>query len=368
MARITGVASFVLVSIGLAPIVAAQAQAPVQQVAPGAPAAAPAPRGAGIPGFNDVVATVTVDGRTEKITKGEVITFMSHYPMPAEEEREGSYRTTVDSLVNTRLLMMYLARQRIVVTQEKVDEQIEQLKQELKKDGQDLGSALLQNGIAIDDVRKEYENRIRWSEFVKNKASDATLRKFVADHHDLFSGTALRASHILIKLDPTASEAEKEKARQKLAKIKKEIEGGTLTFAVAANKYSEDPANSGGAGGDLDYFSLTSGLVEEFTDVAFRLKKGVISDPVETPFGMHLITVTDRKEGKPVDFEQNKPYILNAYGSELQKSIVTAERKKATVDVKPMPKDLFPSQPATAPGGGSEKSKSAAPAGAAAPK
>jgi len=355
-----------LILVGLAPI-AARAQTQAQPVAPGAPGAAAAPRAPAIPGFNDVVATITVEGRTEKVTKGEVITFMSHYPMPDEEEREATYRQTVDALVNTRLLMMYLARQNLKVSPERVDEQIEQLKQELKKDGQDLASALLQNGISIDQVRKEYENRIRWAEFVKTRASDATLRKFVADHHDLFSGTAVRASHILIKLEPNATEAQKELARQKLAKIKKEIEGGTLSFAAAANKYSEDPANSGGAGGDLDFFSLTSGLVEEFTDVAFRLKKGVISDPVDTPFGIHLITVTERKEGKPVDFEANKPYILNAYGNELQKTIVTAERKKATVDVKPMPKDLFPAQPAATAAGAAEKAKPA-PAGAGAPQ
>ncbi len=365
MPRIIGFTSSVLILAGLAPIAAAQAQ----QAAPAAPAAAAAPaRGAGIPGFNDVLATVTNEGQTEKITKGDVITFMGHYPMPDEEDRDAAYRQTVDALVNTRLLMMYLARQNLKVSPERVEEQIEQLKQELKKDGQDLASALLQSGVSIDDVRKQYEDRIRWAEFVKNKASDATLRKFVADHHDLFSGTSIRASHILIKVEPNATEADKEKARQKLAKIKKEIEGGTLSFAAAANKYSEDPANSGGAGGDLDYFSLTTGLVEEFTDVAFRLKKGVISDPVDTPFGVHLIMVTERKEGKPVDFEQNKPYILNAYGNELQKTIVTAERKRAKIDVKPMPKDLFPAQPAAAPAAGAaEKSKPAA-AGGAAPK
>ena len=115
-----------------------------------------------------------------------------------------------------------------------------------------------------------------------------------------------------------------------------------MTFAQAANKYSEDPANAGGAGGDLDYFTLSSGFIPEFTDVAFRLKKGSVSEPVETIYGYHLIQVTDRKEGRPVDFEQNKPYILNAYAGELQKNLLTEERKRAKIEIKPMPKDLFP--------------------------
>jgi len=122
-----------------------------------------------------------------------------------------------------------------------------------------------------------------------------------------------------------------------------------VTFAQAANKYSDDPANAGGAGGDLDYFTLNSGFIPEFTDVAFRLKKGSISEPVETPYGYHLIQVTDRKEGRPVDFEQNKPYIINAYAGELQKNLLTEERKRTKIEVKPTPKDLFPASAAPAP-------------------
>ena len=166
----------------------------------------------------------------------------------------------------------------------------------------------------------------------------------------------------MLKVEPNASEADKEKVKQKLASIKKEIEGGTISFAAAANKYSDDPANAGGAGGDLDYFSLNTGLIEEFTDVAFKLKKGMISDPVETPFGFHLIQVTDRKEGKEPDFEQNKPYIYNAYATDLQKEVVAAEKKMAKIDIKPMPKDLFPPEApaATLPAGEAEKTKAAA--------
>ena len=295
--------------------------------APAAPAAGPGwrPAAAGrrpaIPGLNDVVATITVGNQTEKVTKGELIELLSRYPIP-DDDREAIYRQGIDNVVNTKLLLMFLARQKVAVPPEKVDEELERLKQQLKSEGQDLATALLQSNKSMDDVRKTIEERARWQEFLRTKATDAELRKYVADHRDLFRGTQVRASHILLKLEPNASEADKEKAKQKLASIKKEIEGGTISFAAAANKYSDDPANAGGAGGDLDYFSLNTGLIEEFTDVAFKLKKGMISDPVETPFGFHLIQVTDRKEGKEPDFEQNKPYIFNQYATDLQKEIV----------------------------------------------
>jgi peptidyl-prolyl cis-trans isomerase C len=360
----------------LTSLAAARAQQTETKSAP--PAAAPAGAPAGgtggirgeIRGRDDVLATLVDGNLTDKVTRGELITFLSRYPIPDDTDRQELYSGAIERLLNTKLLMMYLARQQLPVSPEKIDEQIEQLKTELKKDGQDLGTAIVQNNISLDDIRKEYENRIRWQEYLKKNASEATLRRYVSEHRDLFSGTQLRASHILIKVDPEAPPAEKEKAKQKLVQIKKEIQDGVITFAAAANKYSQDDANSGGAGGDLDYFTLATGYVEEFTDVAFKLKKGVISDPVETPFGFHLITVTDRKEGRPVDFEQNKPYILQEYGNELQRNVVNAERKRAKIDIKPMPKDLFPAQAAVAPattGAGATPEPKAA-AGAATPK
>jgi peptidyl-prolyl cis-trans isomerase C len=352
------------IAIGLTTVGGARAQAPSTTPANTPPTAgasasggAAAIRGPAIPGLNDVVATITVGNQTDKVTKGELINFLNRYPMP-DESRDAIYREGIEHVANTKLLMMFLARQKVPVPPEKIDEEIERLKQQLKSEGQDLATALLQSNTSMDDVRKQIEERVRWQEYLKSKATDATLRKFVSDKRDLFRGTQLRASHILIKVEPNASAADKEKIKQKLANIKKEIEGGTITFAAAANKYSEDPANSGGAGGDLDYFSLNTGLIEEFTDVAFKLKKGMVSDVVETPFGFHLIQVTDRKEGKDPDFEQNKPFIFNQYATELQKQVVNAEKKNAKIDIKPMPKDLFPPEaPATATAPSSESDK-----------
>jgi peptidyl-prolyl cis-trans isomerase C len=361
-----------LIVIGLATAAVARAQNPTAPATPppiggaianSAPAAGRTPA---IPGLNDVVATITLGNQTDKVTKGELINLLSRYPI-ADQNHETVYREGIDHVVNTKLLMMYLARQKVPVTPDKVDAEIERLTQQLKSEGQDLATALLQSGTSMDEVRKQIEDRIRWQEFLRLRATDATLRKYVADNRDMFRGTQIRASHIWLKTEPDATAADKEKVKQKLAGVKKEIEAGTLTFAAAANKYSEDPANAGGAGGDLDYFSLNTGLIEEFTDVAFKLKKGMISDPVETPFGYHLIQVTDRKEGKDPDFEQNKPYIVNQYAMELQKEVVDAEKKTAKVDIKPMPKDLFPPEAPPAPtvpaGGSAEKPKAGGGAG-----
>jgi peptidyl-prolyl cis-trans isomerase C len=339
-----------LIATGLTMMSAVWAQAPTAPpTGPGASAAA-AGRGPAIPGLNDVLATITVGTQTEKVTKGELIEILSRYAIP-DDDRETLYRQGIDNKVNTKLLLMYLGRQKVAVAREKVDEEMEKLEQKLKSEGQSLATVLLQTNTSMDVVRKQIEERARWQEFLRTKATDAELRKYVANHRDLFRGTQIRASHILLKLEPNASVADKEKVKEKLAGIKKEIEGGTISFAAAANKYSDDPANAGGAGGDLDYFSLNTGLIEEFTDVAFKLKKGMISDPVETPFGYHLIQVTDRKEGKEPDFEQNKPYIYNAYATDLQKEVVAAEKKMAKIDIKPMPKDLFPPVATTAPSG-----------------
>jgi parvulin-like peptidyl-prolyl isomerase len=346
-----------LLSVGMLGLVAdgvvvpARAQGQAQ-----APAQAPARRAPLIPGASDVVATVSEGNVSDKVTKGELVNFLSRYPIPATENREQVYRDAVDSLINTKLLTMFLNRQKITVPSGKVDEEVSRLEQQLKAEGQDLNAALLENNISRDEIRKELENRIRWAEYVKAKATDAELRRYVAANRDLFNGTQIRASHILLKADPDAPPAEKEKVKKKLLDIKSQIDTNKITFAEAANKYSEDPANAGGAGGDLDYFTLSSGFITEFTDVAFKLKQGAVSDPVETPYGYHLIVVTDRKEGRPLDFEQNKPYVLQVYAGELQKNLLTEERKRAKIDVKPMPKDLFPDVPAprnaTPPSGG----------------
>ncbi len=304
------------------------------------------------PRIDQVMATVISRGQTDKVTRADVVRLLSQYPPVQADEREMAYRQAVDLLVNFHVLNHYLSAQRIQVPEDKVDAQIDRMKEQMKKEGQtaDLQAVLAQNGSSMAELKKEIANKLRWSEFTSSKATDAELRRFLNQHRDRFAGTQVRASHILVKVDSNATQEQKAKARQKLEAIRKDIVGGKTTFAAAANKYSEDPANAGGAGGDLDYFTLDSGFVEEFANPAFKLKKGEVSEPIETPFGMHLIHVTDRKEGRLPDFEKVKPFLAQRFNMELEKQIVTEERKTAKIEVQPMPKDLFANEPAQQPG------------------
>jgi parvulin-like peptidyl-prolyl isomerase len=335
-----------LLAAWVIPAAVARAQAPAPKPAP-APATPPAPAPVGnaaVPArptnLDQVVATVN----NEKITKGDLLNFLSRYQIPPIGP-EQIYRDAVETLINTRLIGQFLNRQKITVPPEKVAEAIAKLERDLKSDGRDLRTALQESNQTMDELRHEYTDRLRWVEYLTIKGTDAELKKFAAAHKDLISGSQVKASHIFLKLDPAATAADKEKVRQKLLGLKQQIEANKISFAEAANKNSEDPANAEGAGGDIGYISLNSGIVEEFANAAFGLKQGQVSGPVESGYGYHLIQVTDRKEGNPVDFDQQKTYILQMYAADLQKQILTAERKNAQIDIKPMPADLFPPTP-----------------------
>ncbi len=233
--------------MGVASMVHGQEPTAPQTTAPGGTAAAGgAPA---IPGATEVLATVTSRGQTSKVTKADVIGLLSRYPMPPADEREISYNRALELLINTHLLNHYLVSQRVQVPESRIDEQIERTKQQLKRDGQDLPTLLLQSGRSLADLRKDLADQLRFSEFATTRATNSELQNYLHKNRDLFSGTQVRASHILLKVEPGASKADKEKIERKLEAIRKEIVGGKISFAAAANKYSEDPANAGGAGG-----------------------------------------------------------------------------------------------------------------------
>jgi len=110
-----------------------------------------------------------------------------------------------------------------------------------------------------------------------------------------------RASHILITAAKDAPAAERDKAKARAQELLAQARKAPVEFANLAKKNSQDPG-SAASGGDLDFFARGA-MVKPFEDAAFAMKKGDISDVVESDFGYHIIQLTDVKEPKQRSFE-----------------------------------------------------------------
>jgi len=143
----------------------------------------------------------------------------------------------------------------------------------------------------------------------------------------------VHARHILV---PTEDEA-----KAILAQLK-----GGADFAALAKEKSKDPGAA--EGGDLGYFTKEQ-MVPEFAEVAFKLGKGQLSDPVKTQFGWHIIKVEDKRTRPTPTFEQVKPQIENYVAHRAQAEMVENLRKSATVERLDKPAAADPSLNPAAP-------------------
>ncbi|MBO8091854.1 MAG: peptidylprolyl isomerase [Prosthecochloris sp.] len=103
---------------------------------------------------------------------------------------------------------------------------------------------------------------------------------------------AVRASHILFRVD-ASDPASRVQAEAKADEVRKKLSSGT-SFAELARSYSDDPGSARN-GGDLGWFAKGA-MVAPFEEAAFAMSPGSVSEPVETPFGLHIIKVTGRDD------------------------------------------------------------------------
>jgi peptidyl-prolyl cis-trans isomerase C len=126
----------------------------------------------------------------------------------------------------------------------------------------------------------------------------------------------VRARHILVTSE--------DEAKAVLAKLK-----GGADFGALAKEKSKDPGAA--EGGDLGYFTKDQ-MVPEFAEVAFKLNKGQLSEPVKTQFGWHIIKVEDKRTKPTPTFEQVKPQIENYVAHRAQAQLVEKLRTAANIE------------------------------------
>ena len=253
-----------------------------------------------------------------------------------QEQKQQLYTSakeqTLQQLIQEKIFFEAAKRQGVSVTDEEyttesqsiIDTQIKpQIQQQGSVNWEDwLKKQGYQDERQLRDfIKNNQKTQIDFQIFKKKILDDPILNKIKitdeeAKAYYLEIG-AKRVSHILIKYDPKTDKAEDgKKALQTITEIKKLLDDKKQTFEQLAKEKSQDKqkdqsgkdAGSAVNGGDLGWYTVdngqlttqssngqTVGLVKEFNDVAIKLNKDEVSEPVQTQYGYHIIKITDIK-------------------------------------------------------------------------
>jgi peptidyl-prolyl cis-trans isomerase SurA len=228
--------------------------------------------------------------------------------MPTDPKQlEAVRREVVSSIVDEELLVQQAARDTAIqVTDQEVADGVEQqvrkvrgnftsevdYKNELKKAGFQTPEEY-RRWLTDQQRRAALQNRLieglRSNGKLKPVApTEQEMREFFDRQKGNLGSRPATISFRQIVVAPKPSPEAKAKARAQADSIVLELRQGA-DFATAARRFSQDPG-SRDQGGSLNWFRRGV-MVPEFERVAFALKPGVVSDPVESPFGYHIIQV-----------------------------------------------------------------------------
>jgi len=167
----------------------------------------------------------------------------------------------------------------------------------------------------------------------KAAVTDAELHKVYDEAvGQMKSEPEVRARHILVETE--------DEAKTVVAELKKGAD-----FAELAKTKSKDPGSADG--GDLGYFTKDQ-MVPEFSEVAFKLDKGQLSDPVKSQFGWHVIKVEDKRNRQPPEFDKVKDQLENFVVRRQQGALITKLRAEGKIERIGAPAPAAPATPAPA--------------------
>ncbi len=176
---------------------------------------------------------------------------------------------------------------------------------------------------------KEYEERLAYYKlralrdtFYEKKIREAVTEAQAKAAYDEQIKTIkpeeeIRVRHILLKTEQEAKD------------IVKQLKAGA-NFVDLVKKSSDGP--SAATGGDLGFFARGQ-MVKPFEDVAFALKPGEVSEPVQTEFGWHVIKMEERRNRPIPSFDEVKEQLMSSLVQNQLKTVVQGLRSTAKIEV-----------------------------------
>ncbi len=218
----------------------------------------------------------------------------------------------LDQMIDEKLLLQRADKVGIRITDSEVDVGIDEIRGRFQSEIE-FQNEISRQAISKSEFRKNVRNQLKTIKLINQEVRSQVLppteeemrRYYEENKEEMISPEQARARHILIMITEDTSQ---EKARKKIDKIYKKVKANPARFSSYAEELSECP--SGRVGGDLGYFPKGA-MVKEFSDVAFALEIGGISEPVKTRFGYHIIKLVGKRSREKRTFTEVRDHLRN---------------------------------------------------------
>lgn len=248
-------------------------------------------------------------------------------------------RQALDLLIDQELAWQEAQKTKVLATEAEVADAVGAMRGKFKSE-QAFVTKLRIEGYTEESYREHVRRLVSARKYLDRVAakasevSDEEIHAFYTANPAKFRlPEQVRARHILVKVAPGAGEEGKRAAREKIGAILEALRAGG-DFAEVAMKRSED--STAARGGDLGTFPRGT-MVKPFEDAAFALEAGAVSDPVETPFGLHIIKVEERIPESTVPEEaardQVRSYLKGVKAREAVQAELSRLRAEAKIEI-----------------------------------
>ncbi len=250
-------------------------------------------------------------------------------------------REVLDRLIDDELILQQASDLKLTVTNEQVDQSIDEIKKQNSLDDDQLREALRGQGMSMATYRADLKKQLLRYRVLniavgsRVSISDDEVKSYYDRHMKSGGNVQVRASHIFVAIPDGADAATVAEKQQQAKKLLDRARAGE-DFAKLAKQYSDDAATRGD-GGDLGTFGKDM-LPRAIEEIVFGMQPGELAGPVRADRGFHVIKLIERKtkDAKPLAEVQDDIRIqLRQKEMEKQTKTYLAElRKKTLVDVR----------------------------------
>ena len=247
------------------------------------------------------------------VIKSELESAYQGYLAEGNQQSEDAKCQLFNRLIMNKLMVAKAAIDSVLVTDFEVDQNTGQrMNAILQNSGNSPEELERRYGKSLEQIRVELRDQIREQLLAREmtgritkdlKITPAEVKRFYnkipADSLPFYSSDVEIGQIVKVA---KISDAQKEESKARLRELRERILNGE-DFNALAQKYSEDPSARSN-GGEMGFVGRGA-MVPQFEAMGFKLRKGEISQPFESPFGIHIMQLIDRRGN-----EYNSRHIL----------------------------------------------------------